>query len=815
MFSSPLAGFASSSSDDSDSGEESVERTERAEESASSDHSTSDGGSEDDDDSDTKEKATASRAESAKLKKKLKNLNSMLDRTRFKLESQKHERTRLETKLDEAEDELATTGTKLKSQNRLIEDMTHELRRLRLLAGPSAKVVAPMFSKSEEAQEEADAGGDPKKKAESSVKSRVNAFQSQIRIHQSELEQKEEMFKQKQKVQKKVLAQKAKERSELAKQLRATMEAKKKAGDEESQVKLQAEMLEQKQAFEAKLREERAAKADLADREKARESEKTVLKEEMEDLRNRLQAAEDESRGRLLQKDQAMERLREDFTEQLQSLTERLFEAETTQENLQEEANTERKKALEFERLDRAQTDELENLRAALNMARMLPNASIEGWLFKLPTSYQGGPVKSASATTSWKRRYFVILRGKNVISYFKTQDSARFPERALKHIRLDQAGTVVGECNTAALEHCFCVTGEAGTLVMAAESERERALWLTALARTQVVTVEHHVNLSDISSKQTPKQNRSMQKGKLVKFAKNGKKKNAKYFELFPDAIMKWGASERAYHEYTHSATVVGVLAGDAAVAAMLSATGTIVPTTSARKFFLLETTGKTLQLLAPGSSEATKWCDAIKSVISTREAEWKVEVKERRETRLTIAEGNPRPSTVRRPPPKTAMTGMLVKLTNVTDPGGSFDRKKSRFGKLASAANLQTKKMMSRRTDADLGRHSRFFVLYPDGAVQWGKNMKALKYREQLVDLQIFAELPPQLVRNILPSEQDRFLCLQTSGKRLMLLAPSVKALQAWSHYAGRVLSAQESVEADNNPNFDPQSRLMSLAR
>merc|ERR1712080_354132 len=109
---------------------------------------------------------------------------------------------------------------------------------------------------------------------------------------------------------------------------------------------------------------------------------------------------------------------------------------------------------------------------------------------------------------------------------------------------------SVVGQVELKNLEFFFgiCIIGSPNgrKLVIAADSQRERSLWLEAIARTKVVQLVHEIDLN----KKQKVCIRPIHKGKLTKYNKSCHGKVEKYFSLYEEGILKWNNNERKYEE-------------------------------------------------------------------------------------------------------------------------------------------------------------------------------------------------------------------------------------------------------------------------
>lgn len=539
--------------------------------------------------------------EMKKLRKKIKNLNSMLDRSRFKVESSRQENKKLQDKFEESQKNLKVLENKVVSQDRLIGDLEHQVQRLQLVTRDSSAVDRVKKSDT----------------AKSSVKLIIQKREADARIQKSIVERTKNAYiiqQQQRKAREKTRNEKLEVmKAKLAETEASEEEARKlieKATENQQQdANLIAQLQQQKEEIRMQLKaqEEKFAQEDMEEKEKNQrqlekiQSELDTLKQEKELLIARME-----------ENDKAFRKVEASYRVQISDTNKQLENNEQRIVHLQEEAHTASQRCTKAERQLNYQADEIENLHAALHLAKVCPTSIFEGWLYKLPTTWRGGTDANKKAH-NWKRRYFII--NGNVVGYYESQDRA-MASKALGELRLTKH-SVVGHVELKNLEFFFgfCIIGSTNDkkLILAADTRRERSLWMEALARTKVVQLVAQVDLS----KEQKVIIKPLYKGRMLKYNKSCKSKVEKYFSLYDEGILKWNNNERTYEQYSNSATVVNVIEGENASNYMKKKHSINILPEEQDRFFIVETTGKTLKMFANNVQDKQKWSTALQKSI------------------------------------------------------------------------------------------------------------------------------------------------------------------------------------------------------
>jgi len=493
-----------------------------------------------------------------------------------------------------------------------------------------------------------------------------------------------------------------------------------------------------------------AAEQSLSDLRQLLESEKASSAEQMTVFEEEMKAQHEELQE-LASQQAVWEETKADFMGQIEKYRERVESADTENKTLVDEINVLKSKATDYKRIMQTMTEQISQLSEANSIleAPVVNSLSTrEGWL-------------SADILPKGQSRYF-ILQGHS-LNHQKAPDSAR----SYNVLRL-QEGTVYGSLTDTPNAFAIIPMPGAKKTVFFAASDADRQDWLQSLKQSPGKRKDNTSN-AFVNNEGEAFQYQAVVKGPLGKYIKKGSKKLNKFFALYPAGIIKWGDKDSPFYGYKHSATVVGVINGDELTKKLEGFKDTT--SVNVDVTFVIQTTGKTLVLVAASKQEAETWLVALDLV-----------VQDRAKALAEYEDGNSR--------------GSAKGEENKDDKpvGGTRSRRMT-----ADAIPPLTGELF-KFVKGGKSLHQKYFTLHPDGMVMWGKNAQSLKYSERLESCTalkdtkeetVFGEVVSVYTSKVDPGVRDRMFVCKTTGKALWLLAPSPRALDVWVSFANHVIA------------------------
>jgi len=98
---------------------------------------------------------------------------------------------------------------------------------------------------------------------------------------------------------------------------------------------------------------------------------------------------------------------------------------------------------------------------------------------------------------------------------------------------------------------------------------------------------------------------------------------------------------------------------------------------------------------------------------------------------------------------------------------------------------------------------KHTKHFALHPDGSIQWGDNAQKLKYTAKVVATATLC--PPEIAKKLSEEQRSLFFQIKTDSKQLDLVAPSAAAFQLW-------LNRAKYVQSSHRDSVDPHTSVKS---
>jgi len=484
-------------------------------------------------------------------------------------------------------------------------------------------------------------------------------------------------------------------------------------------------------------------KRELAENQEKQAEEQLNLARELETIQKALAAfMQDEQAHSNAKKGwQEQETL---YKKQISEVKERHTGLEDNRNLLQVELHALQIKSTKTERQLHEMEEKLEDIffRTGAKLVKKIDNAKKEGWLMKM-----GGKNRFKEI----KRRYHTLIG--HQLAYSKQPGS-----KSLGIIELTVSSTYAIETideshgkRSDASDHddttpLFPFSVKAAPLsrryVFCCSSEKARKAWMKALALTPASAVEESQNRTD--HVEVKKDLQPVFQGFLRRFAADGKKFTKRWFAAYPNGTVKWDSQYSQYHQFKHSARILGMLTGDAALEDMAKRELDLAVQLKAAqlksRLIILNTTGKLLQLVAEEEKEFEEFVDQVKQLLLIP-----TETEDEQESRNSLKrEGGVVPELIARVESRRVDTldGQLIKLTK----GGK-------------------------------GRHKKFFEVHKDGVVKWGKTNQNFKYQEEIKGLSVVTH-----GLKLTPQETTQFFRLQTSGKDLLLLTDNAVARDAW---------------------------------
>lgn len=209
-----------------------------------------------------------------------------------------------------------------------------------------------------------------------------------------------------------------------------------------------------------------------------------------------------------------------------------------------------------------------------------------------------------------------------------------------------------------------------------------------------------------------------------LVKFTKAGKSSHKKFFALYSNGCIKWGDQEMTSGKYPYSEQVTGFVIGETDIRHKE------LTLAQQKCFFTLHTSGKSLFLMAPSAESLHAWNTLVDGLLS---------IKRIRRNRM----------------------GSVTSLDLVAELSSGFIK----------------------YTKGGSSKHQKYMQLYRSGIITWGDDGKKYKFSETIQGVsRSYACLNKKVQGLMTPECAERFLVVNTSGKPLMLLAPSKEVGDRW---------------------------------
>lgn len=767
QFKNPMAKFLNSDSDSDSDGEPAKAVT-------------GGGGGGGGSDSDSDEEDSKKPSGDEKLTLKIATLNDMLDRAKFKNVAQKEQIDSLEDELQSCKSSYAETKNQLEMRDRLVEDLQHELRRLKLVktqpdtynskAKEAVQVAAkislfqskiriagiedvPWEQKQQEKRDKVQAAVARKQKEQSEQEAAFVARQANFEAEQTtqrkqnETQQQnilaleQQLNKQRDSLHAVSDAMHAQKQKELEDALQKLQSQKKEAEDRSREQQLEKERFEQELKAQSDVLRQNAVKLRIELELQQQESEKH-LEEERLKMEEQVQAIK-----RSLERQQSeTEKVHLDDITMLQCRLSELLEASETRQRLQEEAEEDYKKQiLRLQEYITKQEEKVEQQQKEIATTKKDLTAAMRD-LRTVQTQLEDERAQAITAQASMKttsnslKEGYLFKRGKNLSKWMKrwvvltSHEFSYFSSPELRTrkglLQLDISSLYGAVDFPERRDFSFVIVPKPGgrRYMFAASTAAERTQWLEALANTSATARSlDAMNALVLAQPQADVKFDPIYHSYLSKFVKSGKGLQRRHFALYPGGILKWGETAVDFHAYKNSSQVVECFAGESAYQHMKNLGATLTAAHTPERLFVVQTSGKVLCLMADSEEQVMGWLTAL---ISATGAEPKGQN-------------------------KTPLTGQLLKYTH----GG----KKS---------------------------HKKFFVIRPDGQVQWGDNAQKLKHQALVTALVVKGSALAMHTDKLSAEQRQLFFALQTTGKELLLLAPSQAAYDAWVKYAAEVV-------------------------